>query len=86
MEHARETLDNGCHLYPKITWRRNSRIDDINLIVHSTTYESANFGMKFSLRGRGCNIPEFETRNREGIDMCIAFMHRKSREFSRFKL
>jgi hypothetical protein len=70
----------------KITWRRNCKIDGINLIVHSTTYESANFGTKFSLRGRGCNIPGFEIRNREETDMCIAFMHRKSGEFSRFQL
>jgi hypothetical protein len=40
-------------------------------------YESENFGMKFSLRGRDCNIPAFEDRNREKIDVCIAFMHEK---------
>jgi hypothetical protein len=33
-----------------------------------------------------CNIPEFETRNREETDVCIAFMHIKSGEFSRFQL
>ena len=38
---------------------------------------------KFSLRGRGCNIPGLETRNRWRIEVCIAFMHRKSEEFSR---
>jgi hypothetical protein len=47
-------------------------------------YESVNFGMKFSLRGRGCNIPGFETRKREETVVCIAFMHRKSGKFSRF--
>jgi hypothetical protein len=35
--------------------------------------------MKFSLRGRDCNIPAFEDRNREEIDVCIAFMHKKIR-------
>jgi hypothetical protein len=33
--------------------------------VHLTTYKSANFGMKFILRGRVGNIPGCETRNRE---------------------
>jgi hypothetical protein len=31
-----------------------------------------------------CNIPPFEDRNREEINVCIAFMHRKSGDFSRF--
>ena len=35
---------------------------------------------KFSLRGRGCNVPALEARNRWEVDMCIAFMHRKSEE------
>ena len=32
-------------------------------------------GMKFSLRGRDCNIPAIRAEN---IPVCIAFMHRKS--------
>jgi hypothetical protein len=47
-------------------------------------YESVNFGSKFSLRGRDCNILAFEDRNREEIDVCIAFMNRKSKQFLRF--
>jgi hypothetical protein len=31
-----------------------------------------------------CNIPGCEARNRENTEVCIAFMHRKSRKFSRF--
>jgi hypothetical protein len=40
--------------------------------------------------GNGClpsgayNIPGCEARNREETEVCIAFMHRKSGEFSRF--
>ena len=30
-----------------------------------------------------CNIPALETEKRREVDMCIAFMHRKSEEFSR---
>jgi hypothetical protein len=29
----------------------------------ATTYESENFGMKFNLRGRDCNIPGLEVTN-----------------------
>jgi hypothetical protein len=32
-----------------------------------------------------CNIPGCEARNRGETGMCIASMHRKSGEFSRFK-
>ena len=41
---------------------------------------------KFSLRGRGCNIPGFGVTKIEETDVCIAFMHRKSGEFSRFQI
>jgi hypothetical protein len=40
--------------------------------------------MKLILRGRVCNIPGCEARNRENTEVCIAFMHRKSEKFSRF--
>ncbi len=33
-----------------------------------------------------CNIPGFGVTKREETDVCIAFMHRKSGEFSRFKV
>jgi hypothetical protein len=33
-----------------------------------------------------CNIPRFGVTKREEIDVCIAFMHRKSREFSLFQI
>jgi FKBP-type peptidyl-prolyl cis-trans isomerase 2 len=49
-------------------------------------YESPNFGMKFILRGRVCNIPGCEARNREETEVCIAFMHRKSGKFLRFQI
>jgi hypothetical protein len=42
--------------------------------------------MKFSLRGRDCNIPGNGVTKIEETDVCIAFMHRKSGEFSRFKV
>jgi hypothetical protein len=42
--------------------------------------------MKFSLRGRDCNIPGIGVTKIEEADVCIAFMHRKSGEFSRFKV
>jgi hypothetical protein len=32
-----------------------------------------------------CNIPGCEARNKEETEVCIAFMHRKSGEFSRIK-
>jgi hypothetical protein len=32
-----------------------------------------------------CNIPGCEARNGEEAEVCIAFMHRKSGKFSRFK-
>ena len=41
---------------------------------------------KFSLRGRDCNIPGIGVTKIEETDVCIAFMHRKSGEFSRFKV
>jgi hypothetical protein len=41
--------------------------------------------MKLILRGRVCNIPGCEARNSENTEVCIAFMHRKSGKFSRFK-
>jgi hypothetical protein len=36
---------------------------------------------KLILRGRVCNIPGCEARNRENTEVCIAFMHRKSGKF-----
>ena len=53
---------------------------------HSETWERSNFGTKFSLRGRGCNIPGLEATKWENTKVCIAFMHRKSGEFSRFQI
>jgi hypothetical protein len=42
---------------------------------------------KFILRGRVYNIPGLEDTNREETEVCIAFIHRKSGEFScNFKL
>jgi hypothetical protein len=41
---------------------------------------------KFSLRRRGCNIPGFGVTKREETEKCIAFMHRKSGEISRFQM
>jgi hypothetical protein len=38
-----------------------------------------------SLQMAPCNILVFEARNREEINVCIAFMHRKSGEFCAFK-
>jgi hypothetical protein len=61
MEDSREPLDKLYHLHPNF-WRRSCKIDDNNLTVHSKMHESSNFGTKFSLRGRGYNIPGFETR------------------------
>jgi hypothetical protein len=80
---SRKSSNKVYHLYPNF-WRWSSKIDDNNLTVHSKMQESSNFGTKFSLRGRGYNIPGFETRNSEENDVCIAFMHRKSGKFSRF--
>ena len=34
----------------------------------------------------GCNIPGIGVTKIEETDVCIAFMHRKSGEFSRFKV
>jgi hypothetical protein len=42
--------------------------------------------MKFSLRGRDCNILGFVVTKREETHVCIAFMHRKSGEFSCFQI
>jgi hypothetical protein len=33
-----------------------------------------------------CNIPGFEVRKRENTEVCSAFMHRKSRKFSRIHI
>jgi hypothetical protein len=59
MEDSGETLDKVYQLYPNdldkgLQDRRYPQQ------VHLTTYESENFGTKFSLRGRDCNIPGLE--------------------------
>jgi hypothetical protein len=38
----------------------------------------------FTLHMELCNIPGFETRIREEIDVCNAFMHKKFGKFSSF--
>ena len=62
----------------KITTEFEMDRDLYKSVPHSETSERSNFGTKFSLRGRGCNILGLEATKRENTDVCIAFMHRKS--------
>jgi hypothetical protein len=50
------------------------------ICVDCIVYSIAWFGFML------CNIPGCETRNKEVIKVCIAFMHRKSGKFSRFQI
>jgi hypothetical protein len=43
-------------------------------------------GLGWAATGPSCNISGLEARKGENTDVCIAFMHRNSGEFSRFKV
>jgi hypothetical protein len=75
--------------YSMRCWTRGFSLARFSLVVASFCAGGGHIGIPLKLLFMNppvCNIPGFETRNREGTDMCIAFMHRKSREFLRFQL
>jgi hypothetical protein len=59
-------------------WRRGTGAGKEDLALQVTS----------SLRNKVvfCNIPGLGVTKREETDVCIAFMHRKSRKFSRFQI
>jgi hypothetical protein len=85
---SRKNLDKGyTKLYP-VRSPRSLRKDVVSTSqIHTPKRERDQTSRtKFSLRGRDCNIPGIGVTKIEETDVCIAFMHRKSGEFSRFKV
>ena len=85
---SRKNLDKGyIQLYP-VRSPRSLRKDVVcTSQIHTPKRERYQTSRtKFSLRGRDCNIPGIGVTKIEETDVCIAFMHRKSGEFSRFKV
>ena len=85
---SRKNLDKGyIQLYPVRSPRSSRKVVVCTSQFHTPKRESAQTSRtKFSLRGRDCNIPRFGVTKIEETDVCIAFMHRKSGEFSRFQV